>query len=105
MDMRYQWITDRVCQKKIDIYWGPGRENLGDYHTQNHSAQNHKDMRGLILNQANSLQVLRGCVKLRPLQQPQMRAHRFTDISKRPKSQSTYECACACVLCLKTEPK
>jgi hypothetical protein len=58
MDMRYQWLTDRVRQKQFDVYWRPGRENLGDYHTKHHSAQHHKDMRGLILHQANSLQVL-----------------------------------------------
>jgi hypothetical protein len=62
MDMRYHWLTDRVRQKQFDVYWRPGRENLGDYHTKHHSAQNHKDIRGLILNQANSLKVLRGCV-------------------------------------------
>jgi hypothetical protein len=74
MDMRYHWLTDRVRQKQFDVYWRPGRENLGDYHTKHHSAQHHKDMRGLILHQANGLQVLRGCVKLRPLPQPQLRA-------------------------------
>jgi hypothetical protein len=58
MDMRYHWLTDRVCQKQFDIYWRQGRENLGDYHTKHHSAQHHKDMRGLILQQANSLQAL-----------------------------------------------
>jgi hypothetical protein len=58
MDMRYHWLTYRVCQKKFDVYWRPGRENLGDYHTKHHSAQHHKDMRGLILHQANILQVL-----------------------------------------------
>jgi hypothetical protein len=107
MDMRYHWLTDRVRQKQCDVYWRPGRENLGDYHTKHHSAQHHKDMRRLILHQANSLQVLRGCVKLRPLPQPQLcaRAHRHTDKSKRPGSHSTKECARACVLCLKTEPK
>jgi hypothetical protein len=73
MDMRYHWLTDRVRQKQFDVYWRPGRENLGDYHTKHHSAQLHKDMRGLILHQANSLQILRGCVKLRPLPQPQLR--------------------------------
>jgi hypothetical protein len=36
MDMRYHWLTDRVHQKQFDVYWQPGRENLGDYHTQNH---------------------------------------------------------------------
>jgi hypothetical protein len=58
MDMLYHWLTDRVRQKKIDVYWRPGCENLGVYHTKHHSAQHHKDMRGLILYQANSLQVL-----------------------------------------------
>jgi hypothetical protein len=105
MDMRYHWLIDRFHQKQFDVYWRPGRENLGGYHTKHHSAQHHKDMRGLILHQANSLQVLRGCVKLRPLPQPQLRAHIRTDKSKRPESHSTKECARACVRGLKTEPK
>jgi hypothetical protein len=58
MDMKYHWLTDRVRQKQFDIYWRPGRENLGDFHTKHHSAQHHKDMRGFILHQANSPQVL-----------------------------------------------
>jgi hypothetical protein len=74
MDMRYHWLTDRVRQKQFDVYWRPGRENLGDYHTKHHSAQHHKDMRKFILHQANSLQVLRWCVKLLPLPQPPLRA-------------------------------
>jgi hypothetical protein len=28
MDMRYHWLTDKVRQKKFDVYWRPGRENL-----------------------------------------------------------------------------
>jgi hypothetical protein len=67
MDMRYHWLTDRVRQTQFDVYWRPGRENLGDYHTKHHSAQHQKDMHHLILHEANSLQVLRGCVKLLPL--------------------------------------
>jgi hypothetical protein len=67
MDMRYHWLTDRVLQKQFDVYWRPGHENLADYHTKHHSAQHHKDMRHLILHEANSIQVLRGCVKLIPL--------------------------------------
>jgi hypothetical protein len=77
MDMRYHWLTDRVRQKQFDVYWCPGRENLGDYHTKHHSAQHHKYMRGLILDQANSLQVLRGCIKLRPLPQLQLCASTY----------------------------
>jgi hypothetical protein len=86
MDMRYRWLTDRIRQKQFDVYWRPGRENLGDYHTKHHLAQHHKDIRGLILHQVNSLQVLRGCVKLLPLPQPQLRAHGRTDKSKSTES-------------------
>jgi hypothetical protein len=73
MDMHYHWLPDRVLQKQFDVYWQPGRENLGDYHTKYHSAQHHKDMRNLILHQAHSLQVLRGCAKLLPVPQPPLR--------------------------------
>jgi hypothetical protein len=75
MDMRYYWLTDRVRQKQFDVYWRPGKYNLGDYHTKHHSAQHHKDMRQFILHQANSLNVLRGCVKL---PQPQLRTRTYT---------------------------
>jgi hypothetical protein len=78
MDMRYHWLTDRVRQKQSDIYWQPGRQNLSDYHTIHHSAQHHKDMRGFILHQVNSLHVLRGCVKLLPLPQPPLHARTET---------------------------
>jgi hypothetical protein len=85
MNMRYHWLTDRVRQKQFDVYWRPGRENLGDYHTKHHSAQHHKDMRHLILHQANSLQVLLGYVELLPLPQPSVRAR--TDARTNPSAQ------------------
>jgi hypothetical protein len=68
--MRYHWLSDRVRIKQFDVYWRPGRENLVVYHPKHHSAQHHKDMRRLILHQANILQVLRGYVRLLPLPQP-----------------------------------
>jgi hypothetical protein len=73
MDMRYDWLTERFRQKQFDVYWRPGLKNQGNYHTKHHSARHHKDMRGLILNQENSLQFLRVCLKLLPLQQPHIR--------------------------------
>jgi hypothetical protein len=85
MDMRCHWLIDRVLQKQFDVYWRPGRENLGDYHTKHHSAQHHKDMHHLILHQANSLQVLRRCVKLLSLPQPPVRAR--TDAWTNPSAQ------------------
>jgi hypothetical protein len=75
MDMRYHWLTDRVRQKQFDVYWRPGKDNLGYYHTKHHSAQHHKDMRQFILHQANILNILRGCVKL---PQPQLRTRTYT---------------------------
>jgi hypothetical protein len=74
MDMRYHWLTNIVRQKQFDVYWRLGCENLADYYTKHHSAQHHKDIHHLIVHEANSLQVLRGCVKLLPLPQPPVRA-------------------------------
>jgi hypothetical protein len=104
MEMRYHWLTNRVGQKQFDIYWRPGRENLADYHIKHHSAQHHIDMRHLILHEANSLQVLRGCVKLLPLPQTPVRSRGRNDKSKRPESHPTKACARACVRYLNTEP-
>jgi hypothetical protein len=70
MDMKYYWLQDRVRQKQFDVYWLPGKDNLGDYHTKHHPAQHHQDMRPLLLHQANSLNVLQGCDKL---PQPKLR--------------------------------
>jgi hypothetical protein len=85
MDMRHHWLTNRVRQKQFDVYWRKGHKNLGDYHTKHHSAQHHKDMRGLISHEANSLQVLRGCVKLLPLPQSSLRAR--TDARTHPSAE------------------
>jgi hypothetical protein len=104
MDMRYHWLTDRVHQKQFDVYWRPGRENLGDYHTKHHSAQNHKDMRHLILHEANSLQVLRGCVKLLPLPHPPVRARTDARTNQSAQRATQLRSMQACVHCLNTEP-
>jgi hypothetical protein len=37
MDMRYRWLTDIVRQTQFDVYWRPGREDLGDYHKKSFS--------------------------------------------------------------------
>jgi hypothetical protein len=81
MDMKYYWLQDRVRQKQCDVYWRPGKDNLGDYHTKHHPAQHHQDMRPILLHQANSLNVLRGCAKL---PQPKLR---------QPTDAQTSQCA------------
>jgi hypothetical protein len=69
MYMKYYWL-DRVRQKQFYVYWRPGKDNLGDYHIKHHSAQYFQDIRPIMLHKANSLNILRGCVKLL---QPQLR--------------------------------
>jgi hypothetical protein len=99
MDMRYHWLTDRVHQKQFDVYWQPGRENLRDYHTKHHSAQHRKDMRHLILQEANSLQVLRGCDKLLPLPRPPcapVRTHGQIQAPREPTDEGV--CSRVCTL-------
>jgi hypothetical protein len=97
MDMRYQWLTYRVSQKQFEVYWRPGRENLADYHTKHHSAQHHKYMPHLILHEANSLQVLRGCVKLLPLPQPPVRARTDARASTSAQRANQLRSVLACV--------
>jgi hypothetical protein len=96
-DMRYHWLSGRVRQKQFDVYWRPGRENLGDYHTKHHSAQDHKDMRGLILHQANSLQVLRGCVKRCLLPQPHLRTRTYAETNPSAQRATQLRSVIACV--------
>jgi hypothetical protein len=50
MDMRFYWIKDRVCQGQYLVYWRPGSENLGDYHTKHHSPSHHRLMRPVYLH-------------------------------------------------------
>jgi hypothetical protein len=58
MDMKYYWLQDRVHQKQFHVYWRPGKDNLGDYHTKQPPAQHHQDMHPILLHQANNLNVL-----------------------------------------------
>jgi hypothetical protein len=81
MDMKYYWLQDRVRQNQFDVYWRPGKDNLGDYHTKHHPAQYHQYMRPILLHQANSLHFLRGCATL---PQPKLR---------QPTDTHTFQCA------------
>jgi hypothetical protein len=81
MDMKYYWLQDRVRQQQFDVYWRPGKDNLGDYHTKHHPSQHHRDMRPILLHQANNLNFLRGCAKL---SQPKQR---------QPIDAQTFQCA------------
>jgi hypothetical protein len=92
MDMKYYWLQDRVPQKQFDVYWRPGKDNLADYHTKHHPAQHHQYVRPILLHQANSLNVLRGCAKL---PQPKLRQPTDTQTSERTLRAIQVRCALA----------
>ena len=74
MDMRFYWIKDRVRQGHYLVYWRPGSENLGDYHTKHHGPSHHQKMRPVYLHipkkTPHDQRTSRVC------QFPQSRAHR-----------------------------
>ena len=65
IDMRFQWIKDRVKQKQFVIYWVPGKDNIADYVTKHHPATHHIYMRKQFFTEhlANVVisQLLQGC--------------------------------------------
>ena len=51
-DMRAAWLKCRKAQKQLDLIWGPGKTNLGDYHTKTHPLHEYVNKRGkYVLNQ------------------------------------------------------
>ena len=70
IDMNFYWIQDRKVQGQFQIYWAPGRNNYGDYHSKHHSPAHHKQKRSTYLHTeqaANHLAacLLQGCAKPR----------------------------------------
>jgi hypothetical protein len=69
MDMRFYWVKDRIELKHLQVYWKPGKENLGDYFTKHHPPSHHKNMRSVFLQSINTLlttlrhqRSMQGCV-------------------------------------------
>lgn len=50
MDMRFDWIRDRVKQGQFFVYWRKGEENLADYFTKHHPVEHHRKMRPTYLH-------------------------------------------------------
>lgn len=80
IDMRFYWIQDRTKQGQFIIYWRPGAQNLGDYHTKHHSPAHHRLMRPTYLHSAEQCAnalislLLRGCVNPGSAARPPARA-------------------------------
>ena len=45
IDMRYNWIKDRVKQGYFDVVWAPGKSNLADFFTKVHPVTHFLEMR------------------------------------------------------------
>ena len=63
MDMRFYWINDRIEKGQFCVFWRPGPENLGDYHSKHHPPEHHRVFRSKYLHVPN-LRSLQGCVNL-----------------------------------------
>ena len=71
MEMRYFWLLDAEAQRLFSFRHQPGQENLGDYHSKNHTGPHHTHVRPYYVHENNSPQFLlrarlpsarRGCV-------------------------------------------
>ena len=63
MDMRFYWINDRIEQGQFRVFWRPGPENLGYYHSKHYPPEHHRAVRSNFLHVPN-LRLLQGCVNL-----------------------------------------
>ena len=63
MDMGFYWINNRIEQQKFRVFWRPGPENLGDYHSKHHPPKHHIAVRSKYLH-VTKLHSLQGCVNL-----------------------------------------
>ena len=50
MDMRFYWINNRIKQEKFRVFWRPGPENVGYYHSKHHPPEHHIAVRSKYLH-------------------------------------------------------
>ena len=63
MGMSFYWINGRIKQRQFRVFWRPGPENLGDYHSKHHPPEYHIVVCSKYLHMPN-LRSLQGCVNL-----------------------------------------
>ena len=63
MDMRFYWINYRIKQGQFRVFWRPGLENLGYYHSKHHPPEHHRAVPSKYSHVPN-LRSLQGCVDL-----------------------------------------
>ena len=80
--MRLYWINDRIEQGKCLVFWRPGPENLGGYHSKHHPPEHHIAVRSKYLH-VPKLILLQGCVNLTVRAIPTARQSPAVDPTKR----------------------
>ena len=50
MDTPFYWVQDCVKQKQFNMFWKPGSNFFGDYHTENHAPIHHRNVRTHYIN-------------------------------------------------------
>ena len=63
MDMQLYWINGRIEQGQFRVFWRPGPEKLGDYHSKHHPSKHHIAVQSKYLH-VSKLSFLQGCVNL-----------------------------------------
>ena len=46
---RFYWLREQDNQKHFQVYWAPGLQNLGDYHTKPHQSMHHHSIRNIYI--------------------------------------------------------
>ena len=62
IEMRFHWLKCREAQQQFQFYWAPGKANIADYFTKNHSPAHHKAVRSIYLHENNSQLSMKGCI-------------------------------------------
>jgi hypothetical protein len=75
MEMRFFWVADADEQRKLDIKYFPGKENLADYQSKHHTGAHNVNVRPWYLHKSTSARelpraskpsTLKGCVGTLP---------------------------------------
>ena len=87
LDMRLYWINDRIEQGKFLVFWIPGPENLGDYHSKHYPPEHNIAVRYKYLH-VPKLISLQGCVNLTGREIPTARQSPAVNPTKRESHRS-----------------
>ena len=58
-DVRYHWLSEQQKEKKLNIYWDSGNNNIADYHSKHHSPSHHQNVREKYILRNFLLNILR----------------------------------------------